>query len=173
LPTAGVAGGEARLVAACFGRETATWTPEAEPIVLERLDAMVSSTAVRVARIGGHRVVAWERDPSLISRLHEGAGDAEHLLVARTFLGFVGDDARPTRLVGCFALCVPDLESCAKSVERATVTGAFVPPPPPTVPVQAALSLVHHSFFAFTLALVLSLLLGGTLVATRRRPRAK
>jgi hypothetical protein len=163
------------LVGACLGRDTGTWTAEAEPLVLERLDAMVSSTALRVARIGGYRVVAVDpRDSGVTSQLLEGAGDAEHLLAARTFLGFVGGRDTPSgRLVGCFALCVTDLPSCESSVDRATVDAEFVPPPAPTLLLRAVVSMVHHPSVAMTLALAFSLLVGGVLVATRRRPRTK
>src|SRR3984885_13524742 len=46
-------GDAAPLVAACFGGDTRLWTDEAEPIVLDRLRAVVSSTALRTAREGG------------------------------------------------------------------------------------------------------------------------
>jgi hypothetical protein len=162
------------LVAACMARDTGTWTPEAEPLVLERLDALVSSTALRMARIGGQRVVTTERDARLTSQRLEGAGDAEHLLAARTFLGFVGGrDAPSGSLVGCFALCVADLPRCGASIEKATMSAEFVPPPPATLALRAVVSMVQHPSLTLAVALSFSLLACTALVVTRRRPRTK
>jgi hypothetical protein len=172
--SSGVAEAEVGLATACLGRDTATWTPEAEPVVLERLDAEVSSTALRIARVGGYRVGLVVRGAGVVQQRLEGAGDAQHLLAARTFLGFVrGTDALSTQLVGCFALCVNDLSGCEGSVERATVEAAFVPPPPPTFSVRAAVWTVHHPSASLTLGLAFALFAGVALVLTRRRPRTK
>jgi hypothetical protein len=166
---------ESGLATACLGRDTATWARELEPIVLERLDAVVSSTALRIARVGGYRVthLGHEAGAVMEQRL-EGAGDAEHRLAARTFLGFVrGAGSSPDQLVGCFALCVDDLPACEGSVERATVEGAFVPPPPATLSVRAAVWTVHHPSVSSTLGVAFVLLAGVALLVTRRRPRTK
>ncbi len=160
----------ASLVAACFGSDTHAWTPEAEPIVLDRLGAVVSSTALRVAKVGGRRVVSTEHGAGSTSERIEGTGDAEGQLVAKTFLGFV-DPGKG--LVGCFALCTAALPDCATSVDRATVLADFVPAPAPTLAVRAVVAMAHHPSVTAEAALTFGLLAGVVAVVTRRRPRAK
>jgi hypothetical protein len=143
-------------------------------VVLDRLGAVVSSTAVRVARVGGRRVVSTEHTGATTSERIEGAGDATGQLVAKTFLGFVdGGHGSPGPLVGCFALCTTDLPACAPSVEHATVDAAFVAPPAPTLAVRAVVAMAHHPSVTAASALTASLLAGVVAVATRRRPRTK
>jgi hypothetical protein len=165
----------AGLVAACFGADPGTWTPEVEPLVLERLRATVSSTALRLARVGQLRVVSTDRLGVVTRELLEGRGDAEHQLSAQVFLGFVDpreSGGRPT-LAGCFALCTADLPACGASVTEASVAADFVPPPPPTLSVRAALAIVGHPSTSVGVALTLCILLGAMLIVTRRRPRTK
>jgi hypothetical protein len=167
--------GEAvHLVAACFGGETRAWTDEAEPMVLDRLRAVVSSTALRVARVGGLRVQSTERAGHVISERLEGAGDAQGELVARAFLGFVdAGKATAGHLVGCFVLCVADPAGCRSSVDGAAMEGAFVPSPRPTMEVRAILAMVHHPSATYgSMALVCGLL-GVIAIVTRKRPRTK
>jgi len=143
-------------------------------MVLERLGAVVSSTALRVARVGGRRVASTERTGASTSERIEGAGDAQGQLVARTFLGFVdGGDVSPGPLVGCFALCMSDLAACAPSVEGASVEATFVAAPRPTLGVRAVVAMAHHPSLTATSALTLSLVAAVVALATRRRPRTK
>jgi len=161
-------------VGACFAGETSWWTPEAEPVVLERLGAVVSSTALRVARVGGRRVVSTERTRASTSERILGSGDAEGQLVAKTFLGFVdAGDGSPGSLVGCFALCTTDLPACAPSVERANVEATFVAAPPPTLLVRAVVAMAHHPSVTAASVLAVSVLACVVAVATRHRPRTK
>jgi hypothetical protein len=162
------------LVTACFAGRTSAWTPEAEPVVLERLGAVVSSTALRVSKVGQRRVASTEHLGAMTSERLEGVGDAADRLVAKTFLGFVdAGDGSPGSLAGCFALCTMDLPACEPSVERAGVDAAFVAPPPPTLAVRAVVAMAHHPSLSAASALTLSLLAGVIAVATRRRPRTK
>ncbi len=117
---------------------------------------------------------AAEHAANVTSERLEGAGDAEGELAARTFLGFVDFGASATdHLVGCFALCVEDLRGCETSVDGATVEGAFVPPPRPTVAARALVAMVHHPSETFGSIGILSCLLAAIALATRKRPRAK
>jgi hypothetical protein len=166
-------GDAAHLVAACFGGDTRLWTDEAEPIVLDRLRAVVSSTALRTARVGGLRVRSTDHAGSVTSEQIDGSGDAEGVLAARTFLGFVDGGDAAGHLVGCFALCVADLDACRESVDGAVLEGAFVPSPRPTMATRALLGVLHHPSAAFGSVAVLSCLLGVVAVATRKRPRTK
>jgi hypothetical protein len=164
----------AHLVIGCFGGETRAWTDEAEPFVLDRLRAVVSSTALRAARRGGVRVRSTEHTRNVTSERIEGAGDAEGALAARTFLGFVdAGDAAEGHLVGCFALCVADLHACEASVRDADVYGRFVPSPRPTTAVRALVAMVHHPSATFGCLALLSCVLGVVAVVTRKRPRTK
>ena len=172
----GIPTGTPELVAGCFGSETGTWTAEAEPLVLERLRAMVSSTALRVARVGEYRVAESTRRGHLTTERLEGTGD-ERPLAAQVSLGFVhADAAKGARaepmLVGCFALC-SDRSQCEKTVEGATVAAEFVPPPGATLSLQALVTMVHHPSASLAVAVSCSLLMGAVLVITRRRPRTK
>jgi hypothetical protein len=172
--TEGAPPGSSALVAACFAGETSAWTPEAEPIVLERLGAVVSSTALQVARVGERRVVSTEHTGTSTRERIEGTGDAAGQIAARTFLGFVdAGDGSAGLLVGCFALCTKDLAACGPSVEGATVAAEFVPAPRPTLAVRAVVAMAHHPSITAASALTLSLLAGVVAVATRRRPRTK
>jgi hypothetical protein len=162
------------LVAACFTGETGGWTPEAEPVVLDRLGAVVSSTAVRVGGVGARRVASTEHTGASTSEHIVGAGDAEGRLVARTFLGFVdAGDGSAGPLVGCFALCTRDLAACEPSVEKATMVASFVPAPQPTLAVRAIVAMAHHPSVTAASALTFSILAGVVALVTRRRPRTK
>jgi hypothetical protein len=162
------------LVAGCFGADLGTWTPEAEPFVLERLGAMVSSTAIRATGVGECRVESTVHEGGFTTQRIVGAGEAEHQLSARTFLGFVeGEHAASGRLVGCLALCASDLPHCERSVDGATVSAVFVPSPEPTLSVRAVVAMAHHPGTTLATALGGSLLLGLAAVLTRRRPRTK
>jgi hypothetical protein len=164
----------AHLVAGCFGGETRVWTEEAEPIALDRLRAVASSTALRAARVGGVRVLSTEHAGSVTSERIDGSGDAEGVLVARTFLGFVDSgDAAAGHLMGCFALCVADLRGCRASVDGAVVEGAFVPSPRPTMATRALVAMVHHPSATFESIAALSCVLGVVALVTRKRPRTK
>jgi hypothetical protein len=165
-------GDRASLITACFGGEIHAWTDEAEPIALDRLRAVVSSTALRVARVGGLRIRSGEHAGSVTSERIDGTGDAEGALAARTFLGFVDAGDSAGHLVGCFALCVRDLD-CQASVDRSTLEGAFVPSPRPTMAVRALVAMVHHPSATFGSMAILSCLLGVVALVTRKRPRAK
>jgi hypothetical protein len=103
----------------------------------------------------------------------DGSGDAEGVLAARTFLGFVDGGEAAGHLVGCFALCVADLDTCRESVNGAVLEGAFVPSPRPTMATRALLGVLRHPSAAFGSVAVLSCLLGVVAVATRKRPRTK
>jgi hypothetical protein len=161
------------LVGACFAGQTSSWTPEAEPVVLERLDAVVSSTALRVARFGERRVVSTEHTDTMVSQRLVGKGAAEDQLVARTFLGFTDPGGGAPELVGCFVLCVGELPECRADVEDARVEAVFVPPPPPTLAVRAVVAMAHHPSLTLSSTLTLALLAALVAVATRRRPRTK
>jgi hypothetical protein len=163
----------ASLVAGCFGASPGTWTPEAEPIVLERLHATMSGVALRVARVGQSRVMSTSRDGYATREALEGQGDAEGQLSGQDFLGFVASAGAPPQLVGCFALCTVDLPACDASVKEATVAAEFVPPPAPTLSLRAVLAAVHHPKTSLGVALTLCFALATLLVATRRRPRTK
>jgi hypothetical protein len=170
----GAPAGASALVAACFAGDASSWTPEAEPIVLERLGAVVSSTALRVARVGERRVASTEHTGTETTERIEGAGDAAGQIAARTFLGFVdAGEGSAGLLVGCFALCTKDLAACGPSVERATVAAPFVPAPKPTLTVRAVVAMAHHPSVTAFSALTFALLAGVVAVATRRRPRTK
>jgi hypothetical protein len=163
-----------RLVAACFGGDTRAWADEVEPFVLDRLRAAVSSTALRVSRVGALRVRATAHSGGVTSEWIDGVGDAEPMLRAKTFLGFVDPgDGVAGRLVGCFALCIGDLDPCQSSVEGARVEGAFVDAPVPTPAVRALVAMVHHPSATFASIAILSFLLGVVAVVTRKRPRPK
>jgi hypothetical protein len=166
--------GSSALVAACMAADTSSWTPEAEPIVLERLGAVVSSTALRVARVGERRVASAEHTGTSTTERIEGTGDAAGQIAARTFLGFVdAGDGAAGLLVGCFALCTKDLAACGPSVEHATVAAEFVPAPRPTLAVRAVVVMAHHPSITAFSALIFALLAGVVAVVTRRRPRTK
>jgi hypothetical protein len=173
----GTSAGPESLVAACFTGETGWWTPEAEPVVLDRLGAVVSSTAVRVAGVGARRVASSEHVGASTREHIVGAGEAEGRLVARTFLGFVdAGDGSAGPLVGCFALCATDrtdLAACAPSVEEATIVASFVPAPQPTLAVRAIVAMAHHPSVTAASALTFSILAGVVALVTRRRPRTK
>jgi hypothetical protein len=161
-------------VAACFDRDTRAWTEEAEPIVLERLRATVSSTALRIARVGGVRVRSIEHAGGLTSEWLDGTGDAGTELTARTFLGFVDTgEVAARRLVACFALCASDRHACQASVDGASVDGTFVRAPPPTPTVRALVTMAHHPSATLGSLAILSSLLGILAVVTRKRPRTK
>jgi hypothetical protein len=166
-------GDRAALMTACFGGEIRAWTDEAEPLALDRLRAVVSSTALRAARVGGLRVRSSEHAGSVTSEQIDGAGDAEGALAARTFLGFVDAGDAAGHLVGCFALCVTNLHGCQASVDRSTLEGAFVPSPRPTTAVRALVAMVHHPTATFGSMAILSCLLGVIALVTRKRPRTK
>lgn len=173
-PPGSAPGDAAPLVTACFGGETHAWTDELEPFVLDHLRAAVSSTALRIARVGALRVRSIEHTGRVTSERIDGAGEAEGELAARTFIGFAdAGDAPGGRLVGCFALCVADLRECRASIDGAAVEGTFVAAPRPTPAVSALLAVVHHPSATFGALAILSFLLGVIAVVTRKRPRAK
>ena len=170
----------AELVTGCWSADPGTWTPEAEPLVLERLTAMVSSTSLRIARIGDYRALPATRQGNLTSQRLLGSGEAEHRLSAQVFLGFVAPvterGAAPSSeppLVGCFALCTTDEPSCAAAVEEATVAADFVPPSRPTLSLSALVTVIHYPRTSLGVLLTFSLLVAVALVVTRRRPRTK
>lgn len=161
------------LVCACFQGDPGTWTTEAEPIALEHLRGMVSSTALRVARLGELGVVATTREGELTTQRLAGRGEAEHRLSAETFLGFAVGKAKGPDLVGCFALCTGDTAKCDASVEGASVSAVFVPAPPTSLSLRAILAAVHHPSTTLAMATAVALLVAAALVVTRRRPRTK
>jgi hypothetical protein len=163
----------ASLVAGCFEGALGTWTPEAEPIVLERLRAVVAGAAVRVARFGQYRVTSTVRADGVTREILEGQGDAEHQLAAQTFLGFVAPAGGPQELLGCFALCTVDLPACNPSVADATVAAEFVQPPAASLPLRLIVLAVHHPSTSLGAGLTLCFVFALVLVATRRRPRTK
>lgn len=173
-PPGKLEGEQARLVTACFGGETHAWTDEVEPMVLDRLRAVVSSTALRLDGVGGLRVASMHRTGRVTTEWLDGSGEAESRLAARTFLGFADSgDPAAGHLVGCFALCIADLHGCRTSVERATVEGTFVDAPHPTLSVRALVAMVHHPTATFGSLALLCALVGILAVVTRKRPRTK
>jgi hypothetical protein len=167
------------LVAGCWSADPGTWTPEIEPLVLERLTAMVSSVSLRIAQFGEYRALPSTSQGNLTSRRLLGSGDSEHRLSAQIFLGFAargaGQEAPRSSgtLVGCFALCTMDEAQCGGPIEEATVAAQFVPPPGPTLSLSALVAMVHHPTTSLGLVLTFALLVGAGLVVTRRRPRTK
>lgn len=169
----------ARLVTACFSAATGTWTPEAEPIVLDKLAQVATSTALRVAEVGALHAAAPAHLGDVASqRLESRAG--QPFLVARTFLGF-----QEPGVVACFALCVsPDPTpaasgakaeaepACAASVEGARLEGALGAPPRPGLGLTVTMAAVHHPRVAAGFVVGLAALGAMLAVATRRRPRA-
>jgi hypothetical protein len=164
---------QASLVAACLGGDPGTWADDLEPLVLNHLRAVISSTGLRTARVGDLRVLSTERSANVMRQDLAGTGEAEGKLAARLFLGFAERTAERPELVGCFALCAGDARECEPSVRQATVDAVFVPRPPASLALRAVLGMVHHPSASLAGALSLALVLGAVLVLTRRRPRAK
>jgi hypothetical protein len=156
-----------RLVTACFTRATGRWTPEAEPLALDKLAQVATSAALRVADVGPLHPTRTDRHDNVVSQRLEGKWDA------RTFLAFEDET-----LIGCFVSCVESPRStlnagCAASVEGAHLVGSFGPAPPRGVWLTAAMAAVHHPRVASG-ALAALAALGATLaVATRKRPRTR
>jgi hypothetical protein len=160
----------ARLVAACFATEAQAWAPEMDPLALEKLEGMAASTAVRVSGVGTMRSRSTGRGASLVEERLDGTGEAEGLLRAHLFLGFVAT-RQGTALRGCYALCSGGA-ACEASVDDATLRGSYLQPPGPSLTLRALLAIVHHpACVGWTLA-GLSCLLCVVAIATRRRPRA-
>jgi hypothetical protein len=156
-----------RLVTGCFTRATSRWTPEAEPIALDKLAQVATSTALRVADVGPLHVTTTDRRENVVSQRLEGAWDA------KTFLAFEGDT-----LIGCFVSCVESPRSartagCAASVDAAHLEGAFGAPPPRGVWLTAAMAATHHPRLASAALAALAASAAMLAVATRKRPRVR
>jgi hypothetical protein len=158
-----------RVVSGCLGTDLRTWTPEAAPIALERLDAVVSATLTRLDLPPALRVTRELRGDVTEEWL---AGDGDAHGSARTFLGFTSRDGEP-HLLGCFVLCAPASVACDDAIEHATPTSAFVPPPAASLPLRAVVLGVHHSRAVALGATALFVLAGALAIWTRPRPRRK
>jgi hypothetical protein len=170
-PPDGAPTASARLVTACFEAKTTTWTPEAEPLVLDKIAQVATSTALRLAPVGPLHVVGTDRTGDLVSQRLEGS--FEHGWVgSRTFLGF---QTQTQSVVACFALCVDDAarDGCASSLRTASMVGQLGAPPSEGLGLRVTMAAVHHPRTAATLAVLLAALGAVLAVATRRRPRVR
>ena len=160
--------GDGRAVSACLGLDVSTWTEEATPIALERLTGTASGVAVRLTSFENLYVEHQEQRADVASQTlvsHDGA------VSLRTFLGFTAHDS--PRLSGCFVLCAPTTPACDAALAAATPVGPFVPPPRPTVALQALVLAVHHPRDVAAGAVALFVAIGVAAIWMRPRPRTK
>jgi hypothetical protein len=168
--------GELTLVAACFDAPSESWAPELGELAEAKLRETISGTAVRASGFGDLAVIRSSRAGSATELILLGEGEAR--LDARARQGFT-IDARGPVLSSCFVLCADASPTsrgpsrCAAAVDGAAFPACDGSPPPPSLALRAALSLVHHpNATAWGLALTAALA-GMLAVATRRRPRRR
>ncbi len=154
----------AELVAACFEARLGTWSPEMEPLALERLASLAAATVRRTEPDAPLHVTATTREADVAMQSLDGAGAS-----ARTWLAFTrtGDDGYAA--LGCMASCAHG--PCEAIVAQARLVGPRVPPPPLSLPLRALLALVHHPRATALASATFAFLVGALAVATRRRPR--
>jgi hypothetical protein len=161
--------GDAELVAACFRAPVGTWAPEIEPIALERIAAMATSTALRVRGDASLRPVTVARGERIVTQSF--AGDAAS---ARTFLAFVrADPSDPDSraAAACFALCANG--SCAGEIDRAELEGPLASPPPTSAALRALLAAIHHPRATAWAVVALACVAFAIAVMTRKRTRGR
>lgn len=155
--------GDAVLVSACFVGRAEGWLPEADEIAMQKLEAIVVSTYLRLGVEGGFDTFGpITREGPVRTRALDGV--PAH---ARTWLAF--EEGGSVR--GCFAECVRPDARCRATVDGAHLDGAFVEPPPPTAWMRALASAVHHPAAAAVTISALAVFLGVLAILTRRRPR--
>jgi hypothetical protein len=162
--------GTARVVAACVGTDLRTWTREANPLALERLEATVGATLIRLELPGALRVTREVQAGVVTEQWLVGEGNEP--TTARTFLGFTSPGGE-AHVVGCFVLCAPSSPACDETMRVAAPTTAFVPPPQPNAALRALLLAVHHSRATALGAIALFVVAGVVAVWQRPRPRRK
>lgn len=167
----------ARAVAACTTLELSGWLEEIRPIAEDRLEGLAAGTFVKA--VG--RAPDWTRRTAVPSETRAGVSRIE--LVPKDsagdrggsgalFLGFSGDSS--PKVVACFAVCAPrDRDGPSCHAERARFEGPFVDPPPPTLPLRALASAVHHPREASAAGGALALALATLYVRGRPRPRVR
>lgn len=149
--------GHAKLVAACVRTPVSSWSPELEPVALERVAALASSTALRLFDVGVSAGAVERRGHVLEQALTASAG----AVLGRSWLAFSGSHAN-----GCFLLCAD--AACATC--GASLGGPITAPPSTGAALRALLFLVHHPRETVLFALLLTAIAFGLVVATRPRP---
>ena len=167
----------ARAVAACTTIELTGWLEEIRPLAEDRLEGLAAGALVKATG----RTPDWMRRTPAQAETRDGVSRIE--LVPKDSagdrgasgalsLGFSADSS--PKVVACFAVCAPREQggpSC--HAERARFEGPFVAPPPPTLPLRALASAVHHPREASAAGGALALALATLYVRGRPRPRAR
>lgn len=167
----------ARAVAACTTIEISGWLDEIRPIAEDRLEGLAAGTFVKAvgrAPKWTRRTPATTDTRSNVSRIElvpSGASE-ERGASGALFLGFSGSPS--PNVVACFAVCAPrDEDGASCHGERARFEGPFVAPPPPTLPLRALATAVHHPREATAAGGALVLALAALYVGSRPRPRIR
>jgi len=168
---AGTQAAPGRVVVGCLGVELDTWTDEATPLAIERLQATTRSVAAQLDPATVLRALREERTPTMTAQELNRVDDAA--IVARTFLGFTRPSPGTSpRIEGCLVVCAPATAECEATLAKA-IPPAFVPPPPASVVLRSVVYGVHHARAVAEAGATLFLLLGVVAVRTRPRPRRK
>jgi hypothetical protein len=164
--------GAGRAVSECLGLNLSTWTEEASPLAMERLQATMSAVAAKLTSGGALRVRGEERRGDMVTQDLVGSGESEGKLAGRALLGFVHVDHSP-RLEGCFLLCAPTTAACERALASAAPGPGLVAPPAASAPLRAVVFGIHHARGVLVGAAALFVVLGLVAIWTRPRPRTK
>ena len=160
-------GCKTELVAACYRADLGTWSPEIDPLAMDKLAEVSAGVARRVR--GDAALGERESAPMGPARSETLVGEGA---TARTIFAF---SASPVALHACTAVCVGPAgraPSCANATEGARLVGDVGEPPATSLALAGVLGAIHHPTAAFagaTALLLLSSALAIVLRPNRRR----
>jgi hypothetical protein len=172
---AGVAEGEGvALRAGCVAGPSDRWAPGVEDLVFDRATSI--ARGVIAADIKELSAAPIKAEGRLLSQRFQGQGTrreapSEVSIEGRHVLAFAGEDREA---VLCTLVCIEPsgrAPRCATLVEAASLEGALMEAPPPSLLVRALIAAATHPARAGALAVVLGALVVAVILARRPRPR--